>query len=240
MDDDYTGTLVVVPAFNEELSIGDVVKEILVHLPGATCLVVNDGSRDQTTSVARVAGATVAELPFNLGVGGAMRVGFNYALQNSFSAVIQIDGDGQHDPQFAPAVLARLQDHDLVIGARFAGVGQYESQGPRKWAMIFLAKTLSRSAGVPLTDTTSGFRATGPRGIELFAKHYPAEYLGDTVESLVLASRAGFLITQVPVAMRPRTQGTPSHGPIKSSLFLARVGLAVIFAYMRPKIVEKS
>jgi glycosyltransferase involved in cell wall biosynthesis len=240
MGEDFTKTLVVVPAFNEELSLGNIVKEILDALPGATCLVVNDGSVDRTTEVARAAGATVAELPFNLGVGGAMRVGFNYALAKNFSAVIQIDGDGQHDPQFAPQVLSGLDRHDLVIGARFAGVGEYDSQGPRKWAMTFLAKTLSHSAGVSLTDTTSGFRAAGPRAIKLFAKHYPAEYLGDTVESLVLASRAGFRIVQVPVAMRPRTQGTPSHGPFKSSLFLARVGLAVVFAYMRPKISGES
>ena len=135
----FDRTLIVMPAFNEEESVGDVVREVQTKLPGIHCLVVNDGSRDNTTAVALDAGAMVAILPFNLGVGGAMRLGFKYALANGYDNVVQIDSDGQHDPANVPALLAGLERADLVIGARFAGEGNYEVRGPRKWAMVVLS-----------------------------------------------------------------------------------------------------
>src|SRR5690606_18427005 len=126
-------------------------------------LVVDDGSLDATSEVAREAGARVATLPFNLGVGGAMRVGFRYARENGFHNVVQIDSDGQHDPASVPALLDELGSADLVLGARFAGEGDYKVRGPRQWAMKFLAAVLSRTSKTKLTDTTSGYRASGPR-----------------------------------------------------------------------------
>lgn len=222
------------PAFNEQESVGDVVREVFDKLPGVTCLVVNDGSLDATTERAREAGALVAELPYNLGVGGAMRVGFRYALMHGFENVVQIDSDGQHDPAAVPALIAQLDVADLVLGARFAGIGEYSARGPRRWAMVVLSAVLSRSARTRLTDTTSGFRASGPRAVQLFAEHYPAEYLGDTIESLVIATRSGLRVTQVPVAMRKRAGGVPSHNPFKAAAYLARAVLALAFAYVRP------
>src|SRR5690606_16318307 len=203
----YAGTLIVMPAFHEEASVGDVVREVFETLPGVGVLVVDDGSTDATTEVARAAGARVATLPFNLGVGGAMRLGFKYALENGYTTVVQVDSDGQHDPVGVPALLEKLDTHDLVLGARFAGEGEYSASGPRAWAMRVLAAILSRTAKTRLTDTTSGFKASGPRAVALFAEHYPAEYLGDTIEALVIAARAGLSVTQVPVAMRPRAGG---------------------------------
>lgn len=234
MSERLNRTLIVMPAFNEEEAVGDVVREVLRTLPGVHCLVVNDGSRDETTARAREAGATVAELPFNLGVGGAMRLGFRYALEQGFDNVVQLDSDGQHDPRSVPELLAALDNADLVIGARFAGEGDYEVRGPRKWAMRFLASTLSRTAHTTLTDTTSGFKAMGPRTVALFADHYPAEYLGDTIEALVIAARAGCVVTQVPVSMRPRAGGKPSHNPFKAAAYLGRAFLALGFALIRP------
>jgi glycosyltransferase involved in cell wall biosynthesis len=227
-------TLIVMPAFNEAASVGDVAAEVFAKIPNASVLVVDDGSTDATRDVALAAGAMVATLPFNLGVGGAMRVGFRYALENGFHAVVQIDADGQHDPSSVPSLLKALDDADLVLGARFAGEGQYRMRGPRRWASVVLATILSRTSRAKLTDTTSGFRASGPRAIALFARHYPAEYLGDTIESLVIASRAGLTIRQVPVAMRSRAGGVPSHNPFRATLYLARVGMALVFAYVRP------
>lgn len=224
------------PAFNEEDAVGDVVREVYSVLPGVHCLVVNDGSSDNTTAVARAAGATVAELPVNLGVGGAMRFGFKYALAHGWENVIQIDSDGQHDPASVPALLEGLESADLVIGARFAGTGDYEVHGPRRWAMKLLAVILSATAKTTLTDTTSGFKASGPRAVVLFAAHYPAEYLGDTIEALVIAARAGCTIAQVPVAMRARAGGHPSHNPLRSAAYLGRAMVALSFALVRPSI----
>ena len=222
------------PAFNEVESVGNVVREVLTTLPGIAVLVVDDGSWDATSRAARAAGALVANLPFNLGVGGAMRVGFRYAIENDFDNVIQIDSDGQHDPQSVPSLLEALETADLVLGARFAGEGEYRVRGPRQWAMRSLASVLSRTSRTRLTDTTSGFRASGPKAVALFAEHYPAEYLGDTIEALVIASRSGLVIRQVPVTMRPRAGGVPSHNPFKSAAYLARAGLALVFALIRP------
>lgn len=231
----FEGTLIVMPAFQEEASVADVVHEVFTKLPGISVLVVDDGSRDATTEVARAAGARVATLPYNLGVGGAMRLGFKYALENGYTSVVQVDSDGQHDPAGVPALLAQLSSHDVVLGARFAGAGDYSTSGPRAWAMKVLAAILSRTAKTKLTDTTSGFKASGPRAVALFAEHYPAEYLGDTIEALVIAARAGLTITQVPVAMRPRAGGVPSHNVLKSAIYLGRASVALVFAYIRPR-----
>lgn len=237
---DLSKTLIVMPAYNEEAVIEQVLYEVFETNPGITCLVVNDGSSDRTRDISLSTGALVADLPYNLGVGGAMRVGFNFALENGFENVVQVDADGQHNPQDVPRLVSELSEADLVLGARFAGSGDYEAKGPRKWAMIVLAKLLSKTAHSTLTDTTSGFRASGPRAVALFAKHYPAEYLGDTVESLVIAARAGFVIKQVPVSMRIRAGGVPSHSPVKASIFLIRVGVAMLFAFLRPPVQESG
>ena len=233
---DLSTSLIVMPALNEEASVGKVIREALRELPGIRILVVNDGSTDETSRVARDAGAIVAELPYNLGVGGAMRCGFRFAVEHGYRNVIQVDADGQHDPAEVPQLVAELATADLVIGARFAGQGDYAVRGPRRWAMVVLAKILSRTARTKLTDTTSGFRASGPRAVAFFAEHYPAEYLGDTVESLVIAARAKLVIRQVGVSMRERSAGTPSHNPVKAALYLSRVAVAMTFAFLRPKI----
>lgn len=223
------------PAFNEEASVGDVVREVFAKLPGVAVLVVDDGSADDTSRVAEAAGALVATLPFNLGVGGAMRLGFRYALENGYDNVVQIDSDGQHDPASFPSIVKELDTADLVIGARFAGEGDYAVRGPRHWAMVVLAGTISQIAGTKLSDTTSGYRAWGPKAVRLFAEHYPAEYLGDTIEALVIAARSGMVVRQVPVVMRPRAGGVPSHNFFKSTAYLGRAALALVFALIRPK-----
>jgi len=226
--------LVVIPAWNEEASIATVVHEVRSALPGVDVLVVDDGSTDKTVPRAREAGAVVAHLPYNLGVGGAMRLGFRYAVERDYDTVLQIDADGQHDPAFAPQLLERIEaGADLVIGARFAGVGEYPARGPRLWAMTVLSKSLSRLAGTRLTDTTSGMRATSRPLVELFARQYPMDYLGDTVETLAMAARRGFRIEQVPVAMRVRETGKPSHAVGMSTVYLGRAFVVLVLALIR-------
>lgn len=235
MSSDVPGdrALIVVPAWNEEQAIGATIAEIRQALPQADVLVVDDGSTDRTAAVARAAGARVLELSYNLGVGGAMRAGFSYAVQRGYRCVTQVDADGQHDPKDLPALLAKLTEADLVIGSRFIGAGGYRIGGPRRWAMTVLSTVISWLAHTRLTDTTSGFRATGPAALPLFAEHYPVEYLGDTVESLVIALRAGCRIAEVPARMRPRQGGRPSHRPIKAAVYLFRAMFALLLALVR-------
>lgn len=229
--------LIVLPAWNEEDAIGGVLEETAAALPWADLLVVNDGSTDSTAAVARATGrAAVLDLPLNLGVGGAMRAGYKYAFRNGYDVAVQLDADGQHDPAEVPRLLAALDADgvDLVIGARFAGTGTYVARGPRRWAMRLLSVVLSRVVRTQLTDTTSGFKASNRAAIALFARDYPAEYLGDTVESLVILARAGLRVSQVGVEMRARAAGTPSHNPAKAAVFLGRAMLALVVALTRP------
>lgn len=227
--------LVVVPALNEEASVAAVVQEIRAAQPDAAVLVVDDGSVDRTARCARDAGARVMPLPFNLGVGGAMRAAYRYAHDEGFTFVVQVDADGQHDPaDIAP--LLRAADEtgaDVVVGARFAGRGDYVLRGPRRWAMRLLAGVLSRLTGVSLSDPTSGFRLVDARALAVFAHDFPEEYLGDTVEALVIAHRSGLRIAQVPVAMRARSTGQASQGPLRSSAYLLRVVAAIGLAVAR-------
>lgn len=232
--------LVVIPALNEEESVADVVRDVRTAYPSASCLVIDDGSDDATGPRARQAGADVLTLPFNLGVGGAMRAGFRFARSHGHRVVVQVDADGQHDPEMIREMIAGLDRADLVIGARFAGRGEYGVRGPRKWAMRMLATVISRAARTRLTDVTSGFKAAGPRAVELFAEEFPAEYLGDTIEALVIAARAGLRIEQVPVAMRVRQAGEPSHRPIKAAVYLIRACAAFGLAMIRPRAQVRS
>lgn len=229
-------TLIIIPAWNESGSVGDVIEKIHRVNNRYDVLVVNDGSTDKTEQVALSAGSKVATLPFNLGVGGAMRTGFVYAVEAGYQSVVQVDADGQHDPVNIPELLAGLQSSDIVIGARFAGKGDYQVSGPRKWVMQILASTISRIAGNTLTDTTSGFKALGPNALQLFSRNYPAEYLGDTIEALVVAAQSGLRITQVPVKMHARQAGVASANPIKSALYLVRALIALVFALSRKPI----
>ena len=230
---DSESVLVIGPAWNEERNVGMTVREILAADPRYNVAVVDDGSSDSTAHVAAAAGATVLSLPFNLGVGGAMRTGFTYAQREGYRRAIQVDADGQHNPADIERVLAGLEAADISIGARFSDVGDYRVRGPRKWAMGFLAAVLSRVARTRLTDVTSGFRAAGPRAIDQYVRYYPAEYLGDTLDSLVAACHAGLTVTQVPVAMRPRRHGTPSQGAVGSTVYLLRSVFALGLALLR-------
>jgi len=226
--------LVIVPAWNEQDSVGATVREIRETNADVDILVVDDGSGDDTVERAAAAGAEVCRLPFNLGVGGAMRTGYRYALRHGYDVAVQIDADGQHDPRYLPTLIAGLDDADIVIGARFARTGDpYVVRGPRRWAMVLLARVLSRLSRTRLTDVTSGFRASDKRAIAVFASHYPAEYLGDTVESLVIAVRTGCRVTQVPVDMRSRSAGQPSSSPLRSAVYLLRAVVALGLALVR-------
>jgi len=200
---------------------------------GAPVVVVDDGSTDATSDLARAAGATVLPLPFNLGVGGAIRTGIHYAVDNGYRYVLQLDGDGQHEPTEAKRLLEAL-DHDqadLVIGSRFAS--GYEVSRHRRAAMRVLSWVVSRRLRTRVTDTTSGFRAMGPRALELFAREYPLDYLSDTVEALLLAADAGLRVIEVDVVMHTRQGGRPSANRMSSAFHLSRLLLVIVLHSLR-------
>lgn len=217
--------LVVVPALNEEETVAQVVRDARTHL-SCDVVVVDDGSTDQTGERAREAGATVLRLPCNLGVGGALRTALRYAADLGYNRVVQLDGDGQHDATEARRLLAKLEEgYDLVVGSRFrAG---YELGHSRRATMRMLSHIVSRRLGGPITDTTSGFRAMGPDAIAFFSRHYPVDYLSDTVEALLLAGSAGLRVTEIDVAMRPRQGGAPSTPGVKGVYHLTRLMVAI-------------
>ena len=223
-----TRELVAIPAWNEAGSIADVIRKVQEHRPQADILVVDDGSLDDTAALAAAAGARVISLPFNVGVGGAMRTAFLYAARSGYTALVQVDADGQHDPADLDRVLDGLSSADVVVGTRFHPDSMYFVGGPRRWAMVLLSKALSRMNRGTISDPTSGFRSAGPRAIKLFAVQYPADYLGDTVGSLAIAIRSGLTIHETPVTMYFRQTGRPSKNALWSALYLGRATLAII------------
>jgi len=221
--------LIVIPAWNEEEVLSEVLESVKVEKPSfADILVVSDGSTDATADIARAAGVAVLDLPLNLGVGGAMRAGFQYAQRMGYDYAMPVGSDGQHHPESIPSLIKAVEDYDIVIGSRFAdGAADYEVSGPRKWAMGLLSFLFTRAAGTPFTDVTSGFKIANRRGIDFYCRNLPAEYLGDTIDITAMAINNGLKVRQVPVHMRERQGGTPSSGPLKSAVYLVRS----LFAY---------
>jgi glycosyltransferase involved in cell wall biosynthesis len=217
-------TLVVIPAHDEEGTVGEVVRAVAAL--GLPALVVDDGSTDATTAVAEAAGAAVVRLPVNLGVGAALRTGFKFAVAHGHRRVVQVDADLQHDPSSIPALLAAADGAGLVIGSRFSGDG-YRVPAPRRLVIRLLSRIVSRRVGQRLDDVTSGFRVISEPLLGAFADDYPAEYLGDTVEAIVMAHRLGSTIAQVPVSMSPRAGGRPTSS-LRAAGHLARLVVALL------------
>jgi glycosyltransferase involved in cell wall biosynthesis len=226
--------LVIVPALDEERTVGSIVAT--THALGYDVCVVDDGSTDATAVQAREEGAAVLSVPLNLGVGGALRCGFRWALANGYDAVVQLDADGQHDPHEIAGILRTMEeeDADMVIGSRFAeGAGAYEVDRARRFAMGLLARRAERATGTKVTDSTSGFRAIRRPLLDQFAASYPVEYLGDTVEALIEAGLAGARIVEHPINASPRAHGSGSAGVLASIWYVARVLFAVELMHNR-------
>ncbi len=226
--------LLVIPAFNEEHSVGGVVRAAR-RLHYDVC-VVDDSSADRTAEQAADAGAPVLRLPVNLGVGGALRCGFRWALEHGFDTVVQVDGDGQHDPAQVGVLLDAMRDSeaDMVVGSRFAdGAGPYQVHGARRFAMRILSVRVRRVSGIRVQDSSSGFRAIRRPLLDRFAADYPVEYLGDTVEALIEAGCAGAKIVEHPIAMTPRIHGERSAGSIASLWYVLRLLVAIELQHKR-------
>lgn len=233
--------LVVIPAFNEQDTLPAVLAELRQTLPDADVVVIDDGSTDRTAGAAAEGGAVALRLPYNLGIGGALRTGFRYAVENGYQRAVQFDADGQHDPNEIQPMLERLDDGaDLVIGSRFAnGETDYEVGRVRRRAMRILGLTVRVLSGQIFTDTSSGFRAFGPPALDLFARTYPVDYM-ESVEALVMACASGLRVVEVPVQMRVRAGGQPSNRRLRLVYHYSRLLLVIILTTTRRSPVREA
>lgn len=227
--------LVIVPAYNEEQSVGKVLEELAgVELP-LDILVINDGSSDGTSRVARDSGLVgVIDLPNNLGIGGAVQTGFKYAARNGYAVAVQFDADGQHLAGEIPGLVAALRDREagMVIGSRFLEESAgYRSTFIRRIGIRLFQLVNSLLTGQRITDNTSGFRAYDRQAIEFLARHYPVDY--PEPEAVILLGRNGFRITEIFVRMRERQGGDSSIRGVAGVYYMAKVLLAILMTAFR-------
>jgi glycosyltransferase involved in cell wall biosynthesis len=216
--------IVVVPALNEAASIADVLRSLEEH--GYTTVVVSDGSVDATAAIARDCGVAVLDLAINLGVGGALRAGFQYACRHGYEAVVQIDADGQHPVDHIDDLIFAANDlhSDMVVGSRFAnGSATMRVSGVRRLTMRVLAWSASRATGSPITDSTSGFRLIRQPLLGKFSHLFASNYLGDTYEALIAAGRAGYVVREIAAPIRERSIGESSSSTMQSFLQTIKV-----------------
>ncbi|MFA5088229.1 MAG: glycosyltransferase family 2 protein [Candidatus Omnitrophota bacterium] len=228
--------LIIVPAFNESGNIGRVIEEISASPLPVDILVVNDGSRDDTAKEASQTRAGVISLPFNLGIGGAVQTGFQFARKHGYDVAVQVDGDGQHDTQFIGDLLAPLKADraDVTIGSRFlAPFLGYRSTLIRKIGITFFSGLISFLMRCKITDPTSGFRAYNKKAIEIFARYYPHDF--PEPEAILVAKRLGLKVEEVPVQMKKRQAGQSSIRYFKTLYYMVKVTFAILLDMLKKK-----
>jgi len=233
----YAKRLAVVPAYNESATVASVVRAIKARAPGMDVLVIDDGSTDDTRGRAEAAGARVLRHPFNLGIGGAVQSGFVYALDNEYDFMVQVDGDGQHDPGEITRLEAAMREDpsvDMVCGSRFmTGERAYPAPISRRTGIHLFAFLLSRFIRERVSDPTSGFRLYNRRAIELFARDYPHDY--PEVEAVLMLHHHRLRMTEVPVRMYSRGGGVSSISAGKSAYYMIKVLLALFVGLARAR-----
>lgn len=229
-------TLVIIPAFNEEERISAVIQGVRTFLPEADVVVVNDGSSDKTAEVSETAGALVVSHPFNLGVGTALQTGYKYAAKNGYDYLIQLDGDGQHDPSYLPKFLSALTDSDadLVIGSRFLGSEASPSSVARRVGTRLFARVVSLLIRERLTDATSGYRAMRRSVLQFCTRDvYGFDY--PDADFLLTLHRAGFKLREIPVVIRARSSGRSQHAGLRPVYYLLKMFLSIFIILLRRK-----
>lgn len=224
-----SAVLVIIPAYNEEESIGQVVADVKRSAGFADVLVVNDGSTDRTAAVARLCGADVLNLPYNLGIGGAVRAGYKLAEEMGYAFVVRLDGDGQHNPDDIPRLLAPVQlgQADVAFGCRFCGGSTSYRTSLGRWLGIrVFSLVLSLLLRQRIHDVTSGLRCANRKAVRYFARYYPQDY--PEVESHILLYKAGLSEVEVPVTMRARIGGRSSITLLRSVYYAFKVLLAIL------------
>lgn len=233
---DLQKILVIVPAFNEEGAISNVIREIRDTGLQTDILVVNDGSSDRTESEARATGCNVVSLPFNLGIGGAVQTGFKYAAARQYSIAVQVDGDGQHIASEIPGLIEPIQNQaaDVVIGSRFIEKKGYTTSWIRRGGVAVFMTVNSLVLKQKISDNTSGFRAYNRRAIQFLAEYYPQDY--PEPESVILLGTNGFRLAEVSVRMRERTHGRSSISAARSIYYMVKVVLAIFVDLFKERI----
>jgi len=243
-------TLVFIPAWNEADAVAAVIADVRERLPDADVLVIDDGSIDETAASAAGAGATVASLPFNQGLGAALQTGYLYALREGYDFCAHLDADGQHPP----AEVARLLEHvradraDLVIGSRYREPGaddggadgvtgdDYKPTISRRIGTSVFRFFLTLATRQRFTDTTSGMRAANRRVMALFSENYSPDFA--EIESLQLAVRQGLRVEEVPVRMLERVGGSSFLTPVRSAFFIFKGMIVLLVGQFRPRRAE--
>jgi glycosyltransferase involved in cell wall biosynthesis len=228
--------LAVVPAYNEAATIGGVLDRLREHAPGVDVVVIDDGSTDATCREAYARGARVLRHPFNLGIGGAVQSGFKFALENGYHYMIQVDADGQHDPEQVRLLVSEMEEHpeyDVICGSRFLKDLQYVGPVSRRAGIHLFAWLVSRIVGQKVTDPTSGFRLYNRRAIALFARDYPHDY--PEVEAVLVLHYHRLRMREVAVKMYQRGGGRSSIRSGKSVYYMVKVLLAIFVGLARAK-----
>jgi len=221
------GLLVIVPAYNEQESIGRVVQEIRETLPSVAVVVIDDCSADATSAHAEASGARVLSLPHHLGLGGAVQAGYKLAYELGYEYVVRVDGDGQHDPKDIPRLIDALHETgcEMAIGSRFLEGDDGHTSPVRKAGVRLFRLVLRPILGRPVRDPTSGFVAVNRAALQVFSKSFPLEY--PEIEALVVLQRRAFRFTEVPCRMRPRMAGRSTITALKSFYYPLHVLLGV-------------
>jgi glycosyltransferase involved in cell wall biosynthesis len=219
--------LVIVPAFNEEGAIAEVVRSIHTHVPGVPVLVIDDCSADNTIPAARQSGAKILALPHHLGLGGCVQAGYKLAYELGFEYVIRVDGDGQHDPRDIPRIFEKLKASgcEMVIGSRFVAENGSRTGAVRSLGIRFFRLVLRPILGKSVHDPTSGFVGVNRKALGVFSRSFPLEY--PEIETLVVLQRRRFRFEEVPCTMHPRTTGRSSITALKSLYYIVHVLLGV-------------
>lgn len=218
----------IIPAYNEEEAIIDVVDNLKKSNDMVDYVIINDCSTDNTESILKQEKFNYISLPVNLGIGGGVQTGYRYAVENNYDIALQMDGDGQHDPEYIKNIIQPIVDGkaDMVIGSRFIEKNGFQSSGLRRVGIKFLSGLIKLCCGTKVLDVTSGFRATGKQMTAFFANNYAEDY--PEPEAIIAATLNGFKVKEVAVLMHERQGGESSINAVRSIYYMIKVSLAII------------
>jgi len=238
---DYEKILIIIPAYNEADNLDSVVSNLIRSFPQYDYVIINDSSTDDTEIICQYNGYNYISIPINLGIGGTVQCGFQYALQNGYKYAVQLDGDGQHDPTYIENLLVPLisGEADMVVGSRFINKEGFQTSFMRRFGISIIRIAIKLCSGVNITDTTSGFRAVNKKLIKLFAKEYAQDY--PEPEAIVTAVLNGYKVMECPVVMHERQGGISSISTVRSIYYMIKVPLALFIKRLsmtRKKVVK--